>query len=64
MPPDLQTENSEQGKAEERVKAFQRSGGPFVSAVEATRMPMVVTDSTIVENPIVYVNQSFIDLFG
>jgi len=27
-------------------------------------MPMVVTDPTIDDNPIVYVNQSFIDLFG
>jgi PAS domain S-box-containing protein len=37
---------------------------PFVAAVEATRMPMVVTDPTVDGNPIVYVNQSFIDLFG
>jgi PAS domain S-box-containing protein len=46
------------------VSAFQRGGGPFVAAVEATRMPMVVTDPTVDDNPIVYVNQSFIDLFG
>ncbi|MXQ12338.1 sensor histidine kinase [Microvirga makkahensis] len=53
-----------QGKAEERVIAFQRGGGPFVAAVETTRMPMVVTDPSVNGNPIVYVNQSFIDLFG
>ncbi|WP_134499944.1 PAS domain-containing protein [Microvirga pakistanensis] len=53
-----------QGRAEERVSSFQRGGGPFVAAVEATRMPMVVTDPTVDGNPIVYVNQSFIDLFG
>lgn len=64
MEPDFQPKNGEQGKAEERVNAFQRSGGPFVSAVEATCMPMVVTDPTIDGNPIVYVNQSFIDMFG
>ena len=46
------------------MSAFQRGGGPFVVAVEATRMPMVVTDPTIDDDPIVYVNQSFIDLFG
>src|SRR3712207_1590268 len=50
--------------AEDRVGAFQQSGGPFVAAVEATRMPMVVTDPTVDGNPIVYVNQSLIDLFG
>jgi PAS domain S-box-containing protein len=50
--------------AEGRVEAFQSVGGPFVAAVEATRMPMVVTDPTVNGNPIVYVNQSFIDLFG
>jgi len=53
-----------QGQAEERVSSFRRGGGPFVAAVEATRMPMVVTDPTVSGNPIVYVNQSFIDLFG
>jgi len=61
---DLIPADTLQGHAEERVSAFQRSGGPFVAAVEATRMPMVVTDPTVSGNPIVYVNQSFIDLFG
>jgi PAS domain S-box-containing protein len=56
--------DTNQGRAEERVSAYQRGGGPFVAAVEATRMPMVVTDPTVSGNPIVYVNQSFIDLFG
>lgn len=62
--PDPESTTTDQGLAEEQVQAFQRSGGPFVAAVEATRMPMVVTDPTIDDNPIVYVNQSFIDLFG
>jgi PAS domain S-box-containing protein len=35
-----------------------------VAAVEATRMPMVVTDPTLDDNPIVYVNQAFVDLCG
>ena len=33
-----------------------------MAAVEATRMPMVVTDSTLEDNPIVYMNQAFVDL--
>ena len=59
-----QEASREQREGEERVTSFQRGGGPFVAAVEATRMPMVVTDPTVEGNPIVYVNQSFIDLFG
>jgi PAS domain S-box-containing protein len=50
--------------AEERIDVFEKGRGPFVAAVEATRMPMVVTDPTVDGNPIVYVNQAFIDLFG
>ncbi|MBL0403639.1 PAS domain S-box protein [Microvirga aerilata] len=64
MEPGPQATNADQGRAEDRVNVFQRGGGPFVAAVEATRMPMVVTDPTVSGNPIVYVNQSFIDLFG
>ncbi|WP_262029187.1 PAS domain S-box protein [Microvirga sp. Mcv34] len=64
MRPDPILADTLQSRAEERVSAFQRGGGPFVAAVEATRMPMVVTDPTVTGNPIVYVNQSFIDLFG
>ena len=33
----------QQHRAEERVEDFHGRGGPFVAAVEATRMPMVVT---------------------
>jgi PAS domain-containing protein len=54
----------DQRMAEERLAVFEQRGGPFVAAVEATRMPMVVTDPTVSGNPIIYVNQSFIDLFG
>jgi PAS domain-containing protein len=64
LEPDPESTDANQGRAEDRIKDFQRGGGPFVAAVEATRMPMVVTDPTVDENPIVYVNQSFIDLFG
>lgn len=64
LEPDPQSTDADQGRAEDRVKAFQRGGGPFVAAVEATRMPMVVTDPKIDGNPIIYVNQSFINLFG
>ena len=54
----------DQRLAEERIAVFERGGGPFVAAVDATRMPMVVTDPTVSGNPIIYVNEAFIDLFG
>ena len=36
----------------------------FVEAVRRTRMPMLVTDATLPGNPIVFANQSFVDLSG
>jgi PAS domain S-box-containing protein len=55
---------TDQDAAEQRVTAFSDRGGPFVAAVAATRMPMVVTDPTVSGNPIIYVNAVFLDLFG
>jgi hypothetical protein len=40
LKPAPKSADTEQGRAEERVHAFQRGGGPFVAAVEATRMPI------------------------
>ncbi|MCB8821303.1 sensor histidine kinase [Microvirga rosea] len=64
MESDPKSADTDQGRAEAEINTVQHRGGPFVAAVEATRMPMVVTDPGIDGNPIVYVNQSFIDLFG
>ncbi len=46
---------------------FARTGAstdPFVSAVRATRMPMVITDPGQPDNPIVFVNDAFCRLTG
>ena len=40
------------------------SHDPFASAVRATRMPMVVTNPRLPDNPIVFVNNSFCRLTG
>jgi PAS domain S-box-containing protein len=37
---------------------------PFVAAVRATRMPMVITDPRQLDNPIVFVNDAFCTLTG
>lgn len=40
------------------------SGDPFAAAVRATRMPMVITDPNLPDNPIVFCNQAFQELTG
>src|SRR4051794_33046014 len=39
-------------------------GGPFVEAVEATRMPMLVTDAQAPSSPIIYANRAFLRMLG
>lgn len=39
-------------------------GDPFAAAMRATRMPMVITDPRLPDNPIVFANQAFQDLTG
>ena len=39
-------------------------GDPFAAAVRATRMPMVITNPRLPDNPIVYCNEAFQDLSG
>ncbi|WP_052214713.1 sensor histidine kinase [Belnapia sp. F-4-1] len=53
-----------QAAAERGVRDIEARGGPFVAAVEATRMPMVVTDPTVLGNPIIYANATFLELCG
>ena len=39
-------------------------GDPFAAAVRATRMPMVITDPNLADNPIVFCNEAFQKLTG
>ena len=39
-------------------------GGVFFAAVEMTRMPMILTDPRLPDNPIVFANKAFLDLTG
>ena len=38
--------------------------GVFFAAAEMTRMPMLVTDPRLPDNPIVFANRAFLDLTG
>lgn len=50
--------------AERHIEAIRQHGGIFVDAVRLTRMPMIVTDATLPGNPIIFANQSFMELSG
>ncbi|WP_218014125.1 histidine kinase famiy protein [Rubellimicrobium roseum] len=39
-------------------------GGVFFAAVEMTRMPMILTNPRLPDNPIVFANKAFLDLTG
>ncbi|QIK79878.1 response regulator [Sphingomonas piscis] len=39
-------------------------GGVFFAAIEMTRMPMILTDPNLPDNPIVFCNKAFLDLTG
>ena len=50
--------------AEAEIVAFREALGPFVTAAEATRMPMMFTGVKSDDHPIVFVNQAFLNLTG
>ncbi|WP_292481494.1 PAS domain-containing protein [Mesorhizobium sp.] len=50
--------------AEAEVEGFRKDLGPFVVAAETTRMAMVFTDAKEHENPIIFVNDAFLELTG
>ena len=43
---------------------FDRHTDPFVAAVHATRMPMIITNPRLPDNPVVFANDSFCRLSG
>lgn len=65
MPTSYQPRNRDgQAAAERLLRDIEGRNGPFVAAVQATRVPMVVTDPQITGNPIIYVNGAFIRMCG
>ncbi len=51
-------------RADKELWAFERERGPFVEAVEHTRMAMLFADAQTHNSPIIFVNDSFLDLTG
>ena len=54
----------EQKDAEAEVDDFRQDLGPFVVAAETTRMPMVFTDATEPDHPVIFANDAFLLLTG
>jgi PAS domain-containing protein len=46
------------------LRAIEGYNAPFVTAVQATRVPMVVIDPQITGNPIIYAASAFVRLCG
>ncbi len=46
------------------IAGLVKGGDPFAAAVRATRMPMVISDPRLPDNPIVFVNDAFCRLCG
>jgi PAS domain S-box-containing protein len=62
--PESRSGKRTQKVAEEQVECFQNALGPFVVAVETTRMPMLFTNALAPDHPIIFANDSFILLTG
>ncbi|MDP4021131.1 PAS domain S-box protein [Methylobacterium sp. NEAU 140] len=58
------TDLKERNRFETEFSRTDASNDPFVSAVRATRMPMLITDPHQHDNPIVFVNAAFSRLTG
>jgi PAS domain-containing protein len=58
------SKSEEQKVAEGKIAGFGKALGPFVVAVETTRMLMVLTDANSPGDPTIVANDSFLSLIG
>ncbi|WP_218014120.1 PAS domain-containing protein [Rubellimicrobium roseum] len=62
LPPEEALRDSRRIHAE--ITGFDAGTDPFVAAVRATRMPMIITNPRLPDNPVVFVNNAFCRLTG
>jgi hypothetical protein len=62
--PSERDKSKEQKAAESEVESFRKDLGPFVVAAETTRMVMVFTDAKESNHPLIFANDSFLQLAG
>jgi PAS domain S-box-containing protein len=56
--------DNEHDRIEHEIVRVERSSDPFAAAVRTTRMPMLITDPNIHDNPIVFANNAFLRFTG
>jgi PAS domain S-box-containing protein len=61
---EMALKSGEQKDAEAAVDVFRRELGPFVTAAEKTRMPMIFTDAKASGHPLIFANDAFLSLTG
>ncbi|MET3648011.1 PAS domain-containing protein [Phyllobacterium ifriqiyense] len=57
-------DNKEDARIDSEIHKVAASSDPFAAAVRATRMPMLITDPSQYDNPIVFANDAFSRLTG
>jgi PAS domain S-box-containing protein len=58
------TDFKEARRIDKEIRALTAGADPFAAAMRSTRMPMVITDPSQSDNPIVFVNDAFLRLTG
>jgi PAS domain S-box-containing protein len=61
LPPGL---GEEAARIAAEIQRTEGSSDPFAAAVRATRMPMIITDPRLADNPVVFANDAFCRLTG
>ncbi|UAJ09933.1 PAS domain-containing protein [Polymorphobacter megasporae] len=66
VPDQIPSENSlrDEQRISTEIAGIDRHTDPFVAAVHATRMPMIITNPRLPDNPVVFANDSFCRLTG
>jgi PAS domain S-box-containing protein len=66
VPDKIPSENSlrDEQRISTEIAGIDRHTDPFVAAVHATRMPMIITNPRLPDNPVVFANDSFCRLTG
>ncbi|RYJ00944.1 MAG: PAS domain-containing protein [Acetobacteraceae bacterium] len=55
---------SDKARIQAEMASLEASTDPFVSAVRATRMPMIITSPRLPDNPVIFTNNAFCRLTG
>jgi PAS domain S-box-containing protein len=58
------TESSEEQRIDREIHSMHSGSDPFAAAMRATRMPMIITNPHLPDNPIVFVNDAFTRMTG